>query len=46
MPTLLWMPGVVVPFASLRLHATGYGGLLSETLNYVWAKQAMYEIEK
>ena len=33
----------------LPLHATGYGGLLSESLNHVWASQAMltmYEIEK
>jgi len=33
----------------LPLHTTGYGGLLSESLNHVWASQAMltmYEIEK
>jgi len=30
MPTLLWMPGAVTPFAP-PLHAIGYGGLLSES---------------
>jgi len=35
------------PFSPL--HATEYGGLLSESLNHVWASQAMltmHEIEK
>jgi len=48
MPALLWMPGAVAPVAP-PLHATGGGGLLSETLNHVWASQArltMHEIEK
>jgi len=51
MPTLLWMPGAVAPFASPLCTplATGYGGLLSESLHHLWASQAtltMYEIEK
>jgi len=49
MPTLLRMPGSVASFASSLLHATGYGGLLSESFNHVWASQAMLtmsEIEK
>jgi len=47
-PTLLWMPGAVAPFAP-PLDATGNAGLLSENLNHIWASQAiltMYEIEK
>jgi len=51
MPTFLWMHGVVAPFASPVYTPLGtvYGGLLSESLNHVWASQAMltmYEIEK
>jgi len=51
MTTLLWIPGAVAQFTS-PLYAplgTVYGGLLSESLNHVWANQAMltmYEIEK
>jgi len=51
MPTLLWIPGAVTPFVlpSARVHAIGYGGLLSKSLNHIWTSQAMlntYEIEK
>jgi len=51
MPTLLWMPGAVAPFASPLCTPLGtvYSGLLSESLNHVCASQAMltmYEIEK
>ena len=37
------------PVCPPLLHATKYGGLLSESLNHVWASQAMlamYEIER
>ena len=51
MPTLLWIPGSVAQFAFplYTLMCTVCGGLLSESLNHVWASQAMltiYEIEK
>jgi len=51
MPTLRWIPGAVAKFASPLYTPLGtvYGGLLSESLNHVWASQAMltiYEIEK
>ena len=50
MLTFLWMLSAVAPFASplYTLLGTVYGGLLSESLNHVWASQAMltkYEIE-
>jgi len=51
MPTFLWMPGAVAPFASPLYTplVTVFGGLLSDSLNHTWASQAMltmYEIEK
>jgi len=51
MPTFVWMPGTVVPFASPLYTPLGtiYGGLLSESLNYVMGKSGyvtMNEIEK
>jgi len=51
MPTLLWIPGAVAQFAFPLYTPLGavYGGLLSESLNHVWASRAMltiYEIEK
>jgi len=43
MLTFLWMPGAVAPIASplYTLLGTVCGGLLSESLNQVWAGQAI-----
>ena len=51
MPTFLWMPGAVALFASPLYTPPGTinGGILSESLNHVWASQAMLtmcEMEK
>jgi len=48
---LVWIPGAVAQFASPLYTPLGtvYGGLLSESLNHVWASHAtlnIYEIEK
>jgi len=48
MPTLLWVPGSVAQFAFTLYTPLGtvYGGLLSESLNHVWASQAMLTIKE
>jgi len=38
------MPEAVAPLAPPPLHACGYGGLLSESLNHVWASQALFTV--